>query len=483
MKSNLFSNKLFLSGLIIGCLILTLGVYFMIIPEKPAVRGHPPANQDKGVIYIRDESGQTVPSTKTYTAPKAKDIDLQSDTSIYHRGKTIPKMTEQDMWVAMMTWHEGPQTVEALMESYHVVYLQSKRHREIDMRVPPEQWLQSVLDKGYTILNYDEYIGYMDARTATDDLDNPLVRQPYSEALGIPESEIERLQKIYIENKFIRIAREHAMKRASTEPIAFGIHIADKVLPIYKNRDVVYVQRYESAAEFIGKKLTDEQSFNLLFRGIEPEGIEVIYIDELGNQLSKKPKPFTREEVRKMMSEGEVPPPKEWWDPEAPVPDVEEFEEFLPPERDTDLDFERRREREEFERAREEFERHAAEVERQPEFEKFLREVRQLEKFATMSDAEIAAELEKQLRQQLLPGASTDASLEDAVREKIPQKPLTSERFNKAKRILQNYGPKEGLRRLTEADPELAEYFRRNPQKVPPPKRSQPSNTEDSQEE
>ena len=474
----LFSKKLFLGGLIICCLLLTLGVYFMIIPKKPAVRGYPPANQDKGVIYIRDEKGQTVPSKKTYTAPKVKDT-----TSIYHRGKTIPKMTEQDMWVAMMTWHAGPQTVEALMESYHVAYLQSKRHREIDMRVPPEQWLQSVLDKGYTILNYLEYAQYMDARAVTDNLDTPQILKMYSESYEIPETEIDRIKALYLENHLLFLKRKHIMERTVKEPVTGGIHIGDKVLPFYRDRDVVYVQRHESGAQYNGVKLTAEQRFNLIFRGIEPEGIEIIYIDELGNQLSEKPKPITREEVRKMMSEGEVPPPKEWWDPEAPVPDVEEFEEFLPPERGTDLDFERRREREEFERAREEFERHAAEVERQPEFEEFLREVRQLEKFATMSDAEIAAELEKQLRQQLLPGASTEASLEDAVREKIPQKPLTSERFSKAKQILQNYGPKEGLRRLTEADPELAEYFRRNPQKVPPPKRPQPSNADDSQKE
>lgn len=48
-----------------------------------------------------------------------------------------------------------------------------------------------------------------------------------------------------------------------------------------------------------------------------------------------------------------------------------------------------------------------------------MRDVRQLKKFATMSDAEIAAELQKQLHQQLLPGLPTKASLEDALHEKI----------------------------------------------------------------
>ena len=80
-----------------------------------------------------------------------------------------------------------------------------------------------------------------------------------------------------------------------------------------------------------------------MFRGIEPEGIEVIYIDKLGNQLSEKPAPIPREQVRKMMAEGEkLPPPEEWWAPRTHLYQIsEDFEEFLPPENentDTELD-------------------------------------------------------------------------------------------------------------------------------------------------
>ena len=469
----LFSNKLFLGGLI-GCLILIVGMYFFVKSQvgNPLINSLP---EDVATIHYQP---------KRDTSLKAKDNAIKPVTNIYYKGTTTPKMTDLEMWAVINTHHTGPQTVEALMESYHVMYLQSKRHREIDEVVPPEQWLQSLLDKGYTILSYLEYVQYMDVRVAADRLDVPQVRQLYSETFGIPETDIERLKELYLENELLFLERKNAVERTTDEPIAGGYFIGDKFLPVYRDRTVVYVQRFESAAKFLGTRLSDAQRFNLFFRGIEPEGVEVIYIDEMGGQLSEKPEPPTREEVRKMMAEGETPPPEEWWDPNAPVPDSEDFEKFLPPEKtDTELYFRKQRAREEFERAREEFERHAEDVGRQPEFEQFMREVRQLEKFATMSDAEIAAELEKQLRQQLLPGLPTEASLEDALREKITPKPLTAERFNKAKQILQNYGPKEGLRRLTQADPELAEYFRRNPQKVPPPKRSQPSNADDSQKE
>ncbi|MDE0484022.1 MAG: hypothetical protein OXI67_15700 [Candidatus Poribacteria bacterium] len=482
----LFSNKLFLGGLIIGGLILTLGVFLILDAILTPYFYKRKLPEDTAGILITPKGNKAIyNSPKNNTATKTEKNATKPDTAgIYFEGTTIPKLTEQDLWVAMMTWHKGPQTVEALMASYHVAYLQSKRHRRIDKVIPPEQWLQSLFDKGYTILNYIEYAQYMDARTATDSLDNPKVRQLYSETFGIPESDIEKLKERYLAEHLFFLKRKHAFERTTDEPITGGYYIGDKVLPIYQSRKVVYVRRGEDkfSAQYLGTILNPEQRFNLIFRGIEPEDIEVIYIDEMGNQLSEKPEPVTREEVRKMMAEGETPPPEEWWDPNAPIPDAEDFEEFLPPERETELDFGKQRAREEFERAREEFERHAEEVGRQPEFEQFMQEVRQLEKFATMSDAEIAAELEKQLRQQLLPGLPTEENLEDALREKITPKPLTPERFNKAKQILQNYGPKEGLRRLAKADPELAEYFLRNPQKVPP-KRSQPSNTDDSRKE
>ena len=478
MKHNIFSNKLFIGGLIIGGLILTLGVFLILNAIITPNFNKSKFREDTAVISTKGNKAIYNP-LKNKTATKTEKNSTKPDAAgTYFEGTAIPKLTEQELWVAMMTWHKGPQTVQALMESYHVAYLQLKMHREIDKVVPPEQWLQSLLDKGYTILNYVEYVQYMDARVITDSLDNPRVREMEAEALGIPESDIEKLKERYLAEHLFSLKRKHAFERTTDEPISGGVYIGDKILPFFQNRDIVYVQRDvdKLSAQYHGAILNHEQRFNLIFRGVEPEGIEVIYIDKMGNQLAEEPAPVSREAVRKMMAEGEAPPPEEWWDPNAPIPDSEDFKEFLPPENtDTELDYLKQR-------AREEFERQAAEAARQPEFEQFMREVRQLEKFATMSDAEIAAELEKQLRQQLLPGLPTEQSLEDALREKITPKPLTPERFNKAKQILQNYGPKEGLRRLAKADPELAEYFRRNPQRVPP-KRSQPSNADDSQKE
>ncbi len=517
----LFSNKLFLGGLI-GCLILIVGIYLFTQSktENSVTYGTPEntltlhlsgedsslSDTDPWEVWIERQLDVWMEVTESsfkengFTDKERilmknliRDKMIANLEGIKKKHNTPPPLDRSPIAVTKTTkWnttgpkHTGPQTIEALMESFHATYL-SKRgsHRILDIEYPPEQWLHSLLDKGITINNYVEYAQYMNGRGKEKVLydENSWIPVSESKRLGIPLSEMEKLKAAFIDDWIERKRRSNEAKRTD-ENISGGFHLGETFLPSYIDREITYVKRSGTGAMFIGTSLTDEQKFNIVFRGIEPHEIDIVYIGESGSIVKTHPLPIAREEFRKMIAEGETPPPEEWWDSNAPIPDLEDFKEFLPPDRTgAELDSQKRRAREEFERSREEFERHAKEVARQPEFEQFMQDVRQLEKFATMSDVEIAAELEKQLRQQLLPGLSTEANLEDALREKITPKPLTTERFNKAKQILQNHGPKEGLRRLTQADPELAEYFRRNPQKVPPPKRSQPSNADDSQKE
>ena len=519
----LFSNKLFLGGSIV-CLVLIVGVYFFIQSkaENSVINQTPQGDtttrvlksskgvsklvaddadpwrvwiQEQADLWVKLSADQLRNNDTIWTEDSLRESFvsyLTENLEMFKKGYDIPPPlfhttpTLTTKWNTTGKKYDGPPTPEALMEAFHSKYVDEILDSWAE-RHPPENFLQMLLNRGIAIKNFSEYCGYMNAWSFGFHLENdPLVREMSAREHGIPESDLEALTAAATESMIEREQRSSNASRAD-EKIRGGVHVGENFYPFYIDRNITYVKHTERpdgfGAVYYGQSLTDEQRFNLIFRGIEPEGIEIVYIDKLGNRLSEKPEPASREEVRKMMAKGENLPPEEWWDPNAPIPASEDFEEFLPPERtDAELDSRKQRTREEFERTREEFERHAKEVARQPEFEQFMREVRQLEKFATMSDAEIAAELEKQLRQQLLPGLPTEQSLEDALREKITPKPLTPERFNKAKQILQNYGPKEGLRRLAKADPELAEYFRRNPQKVPP-KRSQPSNTDDSQKE
>ena len=136
MKHNIFSNKLFIGGLIIGGLILTLGVFLILNAIITPNFNKSKFREDTAVISTKGNKAIYNP-LKNKTATKTEKNSTKPDAAgTYFEGTAIPKLTEQELWVAMMTWHKGPQTVQALMESYHVAYLQLKMHREIDKVVP-----------------------------------------------------------------------------------------------------------------------------------------------------------------------------------------------------------------------------------------------------------------------------------------------------------------------------------------------------------
>ncbi len=286
-----FPKKLFIGGLVIGGLILILGVFVILDAIiTPSFHKYKFPIDAVGRIGPNGEvEYYTPPKNDTSTITKEKSTKTD-DAEPYFEGTTIPKMTEQDLWVAMMTWHKGPQTVEALMDSYYIAYMQDESRRRIDKRVPPEQWLQYLLDRGVIFHNFLEYAQYMDARVVTDRIDNiPGLLQEESETFGIPVSDIDRIKKRYLEHHLLFLKRKHTMERTVGEPVTGGIHIGDKVLPFYQNRDVVYVQRKDNGpnVQYFGTRLNSMQIFLLNIFGIEPKGVEVIYIDKLGNKLSK----------------------------------------------------------------------------------------------------------------------------------------------------------------------------------------------------
>lgn len=186
-------KKFFLSGLIIGGLIFIIGTFFLIEMKRPPIFDK--SKFPEGDVGVINGEEIRIPS-KNNTATKNKKKTISPDASgTYFEGTTIPKLSDRDKWVAMMKWHSGPQTVEALMESYHVAYMQSKICREINKKIPPEQWLQYVLDNGYNILTYLEYVQFMDTRNATNILENPSERKSYAELYELPETDIERLEE------------------------------------------------------------------------------------------------------------------------------------------------------------------------------------------------------------------------------------------------------------------------------------------------
>ena len=297
--------------------------------------------------------------------------------------------------------YEGPQTTEAIMAEFDDMYtrIPSERVDRMEAAHPKEAWIQDFLNNGAQFKRFSDYDKYLDSRGVfMNRSKDPSVWtseiggvRPASTLEEYKEAFIER--EIWIQNTWNRVQEEH--------PEATGMAIeGENYLPFKDN--LTYVRRNGPATTTWGTMLSDEQQEDLIMRGIHPKGIEIVYIDNDYNILSEKPQPWnpkspdakavTEEALKEMMPElrtyEETDVPIET-DGKLVGPDGE----LVRPDVDPD-DLRRDAAREAAMAARE-----AAKA----EYEKFENRMRQLEEFATMSDAEIEKKLERQFRKQFLP--------------------------------------------------------------------------------
>ncbi len=207
--------------------------------------------------------------------------------------------------------YTGLQIPEALIEEFDAKYLEKHpESTELTEHFPKEAFLQKFLDKGY---RFNEYVDYADILNLREQLmqfkDAPAAW--HSGELNIP---ITTNFKEYVDGFIDRKIWEfETIKKVSTEnPDASVVSVffppshPDKFLPALGK--MTYVRQKPSGTMVTwGTMLTDEQRRNLLYKGIEPEGIEVVFIDEDYNVLSEKPKPFDRDKWREENSYDIVP--------------------------------------------------------------------------------------------------------------------------------------------------------------------------------
>ncbi len=352
--------------------------------------------------------------------------------------------------------HKGPQTPEAIMETYDTWYNRFyPSDATVEAKYPRAEWIQELLDMGVTITTEAHYPRMMDIRYhLVRAEDNP--EEWASGRRGVlPQDNFEDYKRAYIERK-VWESQQVDNAEAADPDVSGGLFFDDApdvFLPGKRNR--LYVHRsFEDGipgVDMWGEMMTTKQRFDLIYRGEHPEGWEVIYLDEDYNVLSEKPPHVTREMVRSWEL-----PPKDWMPPEG-VTLPEGFEEDLrsrgwkgtwtqqpdtiegplPPDRAT------------LAREAVEAERAAAEA----EWEDFDRALRDFERLANMSDAELETEFQKRFMSSL-PGIFTDESIEKTIQEQF-----SPARFENAEKLLQEYGPEEGFRRLAEKDAELAKQL------------------------
>ena len=370
--------------------------------------------------------------------------------------------------------YQGPQTPAALIAEYDEAFMESvPESTEWDTHFPKAAFLQRVLDRDYEV---KEKRNYTWALTLRRDLIN-LKEKPDRWRAGYHGIPITTDYEEYVDGYIDRKIWEHdiAIKVSEENPryaataVFFPSSHPDKYLPQAGN--ITYVrQRSDGAMRTYGAPLTKEQRDNLLYEGKQPEEIEIVFIDDDYNVLSKPPEPFDYQKWREENSYDVVPQglrapsgsiltPEQYQDFKGTPMSAEmlqRYYEYTETEPPVDVDGIRAAARE------------AAAAER----ERFQEGLRELERFSNMSDAEIEAELERRLLPQM-PELPTAERIENQLWSEVQSSVMTPARFEAALKILEQYGPEEGMQRLSKADPKAAAQVQRiigiPPDTEPPP--------------
>ena len=336
--------------------------------------------------------------------------------------------------------YTGPQTVEGIMEKFDGGYSRHHTDTVADAKYPRNEWLAMLQDKGITIEKNQDYWRYLQIREDLARLENdPDAWESGWHGIS-PTSDWETYKSAYMERKIWETQQIQQAQKADPKIISgiFGGPNRKKFLPIRHN--TLYVKREGPKASFQGATFREKtQEFNLIFRGIEPEGYDIIYLDSNDNILSEPPPPITREEL---LNAERALPPEGWWDGDFSQQPSIDFQTNLPTQETT--------------------ENRSGDISLSPpdaqqnvqeQIEQAQRNMEKILERLDKSDAEILSELEKQLT----PEIPSEEDFQTALRQRF-----SPERFNTAMQTLNRYGPEEGLRRLKASDPEVAKYIERN---------------------
>lgn len=215
--------------------------------------------------------------------------------------------------------HFGPQTVDALMESFHEEYSTVRQYiygeahlKELDAKYPPDEWIQVLLDKEVAIADSDFYSRFLSMRESVINLENKPEEWTSGKHGISPTDDFHTYRNAFVNRKVWEYQKMRAAFLTDPNIIGgfFGGPETQTFFPYKSGR--VYVKRDGDKFAFLGEKLSPKQQFELLSKGIIPEGHEIIYLDENSNLLDKLPVPISPEALLKTGIPG---PP---WDEIAP---------------------------------------------------------------------------------------------------------------------------------------------------------------------
>ena len=187
--------------------------------------------------------------------------------------------------------YTGPQTVEALMEAFDEKFDRPYLDRKVDEKYPRAEWLAILLEKGFMFGDYSDYSGMMSWRwiLISFEEDGDWVKG----TRGIPPTDDwETFKDAYIDRLIWEEQQIQAARRIDPEVFGGLFTGPDGRTYLPGRPDRVYVERGKKSAFFHGAPLTELQQGMITLLGIHPSGYEIVYIDENGTILSKRPRPL-----------------------------------------------------------------------------------------------------------------------------------------------------------------------------------------------
>lgn len=385
--------------------------------------------------------------------------------------------------------YEGlwPQTAKSVVEFFDGIETHST-HEDIDDKFSREEWITMILERGGTVDDYSEYIQFLNGRYRFFRSKN----EPEMWASGkdgvAPAQDWETYIDNYIDRK-ISVVKEISAARQTDVLTGWTFMGPNDSVLLPFNGHRVYVDLSDGGS-FLGAELTDRERYNIMFKGIHPEGKEIIYIDdENGVFLDEKPSPMNwetilgdekppsnwRQELEKLDS---IPPgfmkaaENLWGDLEFPseISDTE-FPSEVPDTGDSPM-------------ATDETTMPADLNEQDREFLEMLTQIEEeFYQSVSKTDAEFKAKLEKYLTEES-PNIPTTVDFENEMRKKFEEEVVTPIILEKAMETLERDGLTEGFRKLQNEDPEVAKIIaellstrppqRKSQRRTPPPKPPEP---------
>ena len=182
------------------------------------------------------------------------------------------------------------------METFDAMQTQNPwQDTEADLKYPRVAWIQRCLDLGVVFKDFSDYSGMLGVRGSAISYEknpnSPLKMDMKKNYYGLPpDASLEEYTNAAIK----MTARDlEAMRQAELEDptVSGGFGTRNGFIPMREGVLYVKVDEENFGAKFYGDSLSEDDEYALLFDGIAPKGLEVIYLGEDDKPLPAGIKP------------------------------------------------------------------------------------------------------------------------------------------------------------------------------------------------